>query len=35
MSIDKLQDRIRKTKNPTVIDLSVSPELLPTYLLEK
>ena len=34
MSIDKLQDRIRKTKNPTVIDLSVSPELLPTYLLE-
>jgi len=34
MSIDKLQDRIRKTKNPSVIDFSLSPELLPTYLLE-
>lgn len=34
MSVDKLQERIRKTKNPSVLDLSVYPEQLPPYLLE-
>ena len=34
MSIDKLQERIRKLKNPTVVDLNVDKELIPPYLLE-
>ena len=34
MAIDKLQDKIRKTKNPLVVDFSISPEYLPPYLLE-
>lgn len=34
MSIDKLQEKIRKCKNPSVIDFSIQPELLPPYLLE-
>ena len=35
MSVDKLQEKIRKTKNPSVVDLTVYPEQLPPYLLEK
>lgn len=35
MSIDKLQERIRKTKNPTVLDLTVCPQLLPPELAEQ
>jgi len=34
MSVDKLQDMIRKVKNPTVVDLAVCPEQLPPYLME-
>ncbi len=34
MSVDKLQDRIRKTKNPTVVELSATKEQLPPYILE-
>lgn len=34
MAVDKLQDKIRKMKNPTVIDFSVPTELVPPYLLE-
>ena len=34
MSVDKLQDMIRKVKNPTVVDLAVFPEQLPPYLME-
>lgn len=29
MSIDVLQDKIRKLKNPTVVDFTLSPELIP------
>ena len=29
MSIDKLQEKIRKTKNPTMMDLSLSPWDIP------
>lgn len=35
MSIDRLQDRIRKTKNPSVIDLTVSKKILPPCVLEQ
>ena len=35
MSIDKLQEKIRKLKNPTVVDLTVSASLLPPQLLEQ
>ena len=34
LSIDKLQDKIRKLKNPAVVDFSVPMELVPPYLLE-
>ena len=33
MSIDRLQERIRKTKNPSVIDLTVSKKILPGAVL--
>lgn len=33
MSIDRLQDKIRKTKNPTVLDFDITPEQLPPHLL--
>lgn len=32
MSIDRLQEKIRKTKNPTVLELDFSPEQIPEYL---
>ncbi len=35
MSIDSLQDKIRKLKNPTVVDFSIMPEHLPPHLLEE
>ena len=34
MSVEKLQDKIRKTKNPTVVDLSLRPELIPNEIME-
>lgn len=34
MSVDKLQDMIRKVKNPSVVDLSVYAAQLPPYLIE-
>jgi len=34
MSVDKLQDMIRKVKNPLVVDLTVFPDQLPPYLME-
>lgn len=34
MSIDKLQEKIRKMKNPSVVNFSVLPEQIPPYLLE-
>lgn len=33
MSVDKLQDRIRKLKNPSVLDLSYSADQVPPYIL--
>ena len=33
MSIDRLQDKIRKTKNPTVLDFDICHEHLPPHLL--
>ncbi len=35
MSIDKLQEKIRKLKNPSVIDFGVLPEQIPPFLLEE
>lgn len=35
MSIDKLQEKIRKVKNPTVVDLTISSAILPPQLLEQ
>lgn len=35
MSIDMLQERIRKLKNPSVIDFGVTPEHLPQHLLDE
>ena len=35
MSIDLLQNRIRKLKNPSVVDLSIKPGQLPQHLLEQ
>ena len=35
MSIDVLQDKIRKLKNPTIIDFGVTPEHLPQHLLDE
>ena len=33
MSIDRLQDKIRKTKNPSIIDFDIMKEQLPPHLL--
>ena len=35
MSIDVLQDKIRKTKNPSVIDLTLMGADIPAHLLEE
>lgn len=35
MSIDSLQERIRKTKNPTVLELNPSVSDIPAYILEE
>ena len=35
MAIDVLQEKIRKLKNPTIIDFSVTPEHLPQHLLDE
>lgn len=35
MSVDKLQSKIRKLKNPTVIDFAVTSDRLPPFLLEQ
>ena len=34
MSIDKLQERIRKLKNPSVLSFAMLPEHIPPYILE-
>lgn len=34
MSIDRLQDKIRKLKNPTVVDLGVLAEHIPAHIME-
>lgn len=33
MSIDRLQEKIRKTKNPTILDFDITAEQLPPHLL--
>lgn len=33
--MDRLQDKIRKTKNPTIVDMSVSKDQIPPFLLEQ
>ena len=33
MSVDKLQEKIRKLKNPSVIDFSVTEDMIPTHIL--
>ncbi len=35
MSVDRLQEKIRKLKNPSVIDFSVLPEHIPPHLMEE
>ncbi len=35
MSIDLLQSKIRKMKNPSMVDFAISPEQLPPHLLEE
>ena len=35
MSIDKLQEKIRKTKNPSVIDFTVLPDHIPLHLTQE
>ena len=35
MSIDMLQEKIRKLKNPTIIEFGVTPEHLPQHLLDE
>ena len=35
MSIDILHEKIRKTKNPLIMDFSIRPELLPAHLMEQ
>lgn len=35
MSIDFLHDKIRKTKNPLIVDMSITQELMPPHLLEE
>lgn len=33
MSVDLLHEKVRKLKNPSIIDLTVKPDLLPTHLI--
>ena len=33
--MDKLQDKIRKLKNPSVVDMSVEPWQLPPHILQE
>lgn len=35
MSVDKLQEKIRKSKNPVVIDLTILPEQIPQSILQE
>ena len=35
MAIDFLQDKIRKLKNPSMIDLTLKPEHIPTHIVEE
>lgn len=35
MSVDKLQERIRKLKNPSVIDFGIKPDAIPAHLLRE
>ena len=35
MSIDKLQDKIRKLKNPSMVDLSIDPDQIPPHILHE
>ena len=35
MSVDLLHEKVRKLKNPSMIDLALKPELLPAHLLEE
>ncbi len=35
MSVDKLQDRIRKLKNPSVVDFNMLPEHIPPHVQER
>ena len=35
MAIDVLQDKIRKLKNPSMIDFTVKPEHIPAQILLK
>ena len=35
MSVDKLQERIRKGKNPSVIDFNMLPEHIPPHIHER
>lgn len=34
MSVEKLQEKIRRTKNPSVLDLSLRPEVIPAAILQ-
>ena len=35
MSVDVLQEKIRKTKNPSVLELSVATSQIPPHLLQE
>lgn len=35
MSIDKLQEKIRKMKNPSMVELSLEPEMIPPHILQE
>ena len=35
MSIDKLQEKIRKMKNPSMVDFSVDLSQIPPHILEE
>lgn len=35
MSVDRLQEKIRKLKNPSIVDFSVLPEHIPQHLMEE
>lgn len=35
MSIDKLQDKIRKLKNPSMVDLSIDPDKIPPHIIQE